>query len=219
MDINDNVRPSEDPTRPWKHYKVPSGSTVGSVLSQFPAEAKHQYLQVIMMAGSKVGLTRQESLDTYQGILKSAPVQSTIGLLPQISFNRTFRPSYKEGVDTTIIREARSGISKRYTIKDGEVWTAVKWRTNCSNCSERFRTGERVVEMDDGDWRHYWKYPMYGQSFKEILDIYREKSEHGDELKDGSEVWTDLTRTRFSHSAEGGSVRFMGDHDEGSNDD
>jgi hypothetical protein len=51
--------------------------------------------------------------------------------------------------------------------------------------------------MDDGEWRHYWQYPVYGQSFKEILDTYRETAEDGTAMSEGNVVWMDMTRTRF----------------------
>jgi hypothetical protein len=51
--------------------------------------------------------------------------------------------------------------------------------------------------MDDGTWRHYWQYPIYGESFEEIIDVYKEEDEDGIKLRDGDVVWSDITRTRF----------------------
>jgi hypothetical protein len=50
--------------------------------------------------------------------------------------------------------------------------------------------------MDDGTWRHYWQYPVYGQSFQEIIDVYHDDDEDGVAMRDGV-VWMDLTGTRF----------------------
>jgi hypothetical protein len=53
------------------------------------------------------------------------------------------------------------------------------------------------VEMNDETWRHYWQYPIYGESFEEIIDVYKEEDEDGIKMREGDDVWSDITRTRF----------------------
>jgi hypothetical protein len=173
--INNNLRPSDDPARPWKYAKVPPGSTVGEVLSAYDSVAKHQFLKDVQTSASKVGFNPQERLLVYEGILKTSPTRTILGLVTETSINRTFRPIPTVPLSTSIVKEARSGGSSMYKFTErGEFATSTKWHTRCSSCKGVFETGQRVVEMDNGDWRHYWQYPVYGQSFKEILDIYRE---------------------------------------------
>jgi len=60
-----------------------------------------------------------------------------------------------------------------------------------------------MVEMEDGTWRHYWQYPIYGESFTEIIDVYKEEDEDGNKIRDGDVVWSDITRTRFKTTGAG----------------
>jgi hypothetical protein len=57
--------------------------------------------------------------------------------------------------------------------------------------------------MKDGTWRHYWQYPIYGESFTEVIDVYKEEDEKGIKMGDGSLVWSDITRTRFHATGRG----------------
>ena len=197
LTINNALRPSDDPLRPWKYAKVPTGSTVGQVLSTFDSVAKHQFLKDVQTAASKVGFNPQERLVVYESILKSTPTFTTLGLITETSINRTFRPDATQPVSTDIVKEARSGTSTKYRFTNrGEFATSTKWYTGCSSCKEDFKTGQRVVEMASGDWRHYWQYPVYGYSFKENFDVYRDKAEDVMSLPEGDVVWMDLTRTR-----------------------
>lgn len=68
----------------------------------------------------------------------------------------------------------------------------------CAACSGQFEDGQRVVEMENGDWRHYWAIPRYGFAFEELFDTYREKAEDGMLIMDGANVSKDLTGTRLS---------------------
>ena len=51
--------------------------------------------------------------------------------------------------------------------------------------------------MADGTWRHHWQYPIYGEWFDEVIDVYKEEDEDGIKMRDGDGVWSDITRTRF----------------------
>lgn len=197
LTINNALRPSDDPLRPWKYAKVPTGSTVGQILSAFDSRAKHQFLKDVQTAAGKVGFKPQERLVVYESILKSTPIFTTLGLITETSLNRTFRPDATQPVSTDIVIVARSGTSSKHRFtKRGELATSTKWHTRCSSCGQEFKTGQRVVEMENGDWSHYWQYPVYGYSFKEILDVYRDKAEDGS-MPEGVVIWMDLTRTRF----------------------
>lgn len=201
-DVNNNVPPSEDQSRPWKNYKVPAGSTVGEVLSHFGQGARQQFLKGAQAKASEAGFS-PGSLAVYHGILKSTPVRTKLGVLVESSFNQTFRPSRREPLSIEIVKEARSGTSSRYKLtKEGDLRISLDWHTQCGSCEEQFKTGDRVVKMIDGSWRHYWQYPIYGESFSEIIDVYKEKSEDGMEMRDGSIVWMDITRTRFEVEGE-----------------
>jgi hypothetical protein len=196
-DINDNLAPSDDLLRPWKHHKVPVGSTVGEVLSNFNRGARQQFLKDVQSVAVSVGF-EPGSMAVYRGILKSNPVRTPLGLLVQTSFNRTFRPSPKEPLSTAIVEEARSGVSSKYRLtQEGDFAISMQWHTRCGSCTRDFETGERVVEMDDGTWRHYWQYPVYGHPFKEVIDVYKEECEDGESMRDEEVVWMDITTTRF----------------------
>lgn len=199
--VNASLRASDDPLRPWKNHRVPDGSTVGSVLSQFSSTAKHRFLKDIQVRAKSVGFTPEESLAIYQDFLRARPVNRTrtIGTLIETSFNKTFRPSVHELPSAEIIKEARSGKSSRYMLTpSGEFRTLIKWQTRCSACSEDFLTGQRVVEMGSGEWRHYWLVPKYGFSFTEVIDTYRGLCEDGSPMPGGGNVSMDLTGTLFS---------------------
>jgi hypothetical protein len=112
--INNNLRPSDDPARPWKYAKVPPGSTVGEVLSAFDSVAKHQFLKDVQTGATKVGFKPQERLVVYEGILRSSPTRTTLGLVTETSINRTFRPIPTEPLSTSIVKEARLGSSTKH---------------------------------------------------------------------------------------------------------
>jgi hypothetical protein len=195
--VNDNVPPSDDPSRPWKNHRVPSGSTVGQVLSQFGERARQQFLDDVQAKASQAGFS-PGTLAVYHGITQSTPVRTKLGVLVETAFNRTFRPSRKAPLSTDMVKEARSGTFSRYRFTEtGDFELSIKWQTQCGSCKGKFRTGERMVKMDDGTWRHYWQYPIYGESFEEIIDVYKEEDEDGIEMRDGDVVWSDPTRTRF----------------------
>ena len=196
-DINDNAPPSDDPSRPRKNYRVPSGSTVGQVLSTFNKGARQQFLNDVQAKASQAGFTTG-SLAVYHGVKQSTPVRTNLGLLVETAFNRTFRPSRKGPLSTDIVKEARSGTSSRYRFtEEGDFELSIKWQTQCGSCEGRFRNGERIVEMNDGTWRHYWQYPIYGETFTEVIDVYKEEDEDGVRMRDGDVVWSDITRSRF----------------------
>jgi len=181
-----------------QNAKVPTGSTVGQVLSTFDSMAKHQFLKDVQAAASKVGFNPQERLVVYESILKSTPTFTTLGLITETSINRTFRPVATQPVSTDIVKEARSGTSTKYRFTNrGKFATSIMWHTKCSSCEQEFKTGQRVVEMENGDWSHYWLYPVYGYAFKEEFDVYPGVAEDGTALSEGGEVWMDLTRSRF----------------------
>jgi hypothetical protein len=195
--VNDNVPPSDDPLRPWKNHRVPSGSTVGQVLSTFNEGARQQFLNDVQPKASQAAFT-PGSLAVYHGIEQSTPVRTKLEVLVEAAFNRTFRPSRKGPLSTDIVMEARSGTSSRYRFtEEGDFELSIKWHTKCGSCKGNFGTGERMVEMEDGRWRHYWQYPIYGESFEEILDVYKEEDEDGVRMSEGDVVWSDFTRTRF----------------------
>jgi hypothetical protein len=196
-DINDNLAPSDDLLRPWKYHKVPAGSTVGEVLSNFNHGARQQFLKDVQSVAVSVGF-EPGSLALYRGILKSNPVRTPLGLLVQTSFNRTFRPSPQEPLSKAIVKDARLGTSLQHKLtQEGDFATFIKWHTKCEACTRDFRTGERVVKMEDSAWRHYWQYPVYGHPFREIIDVYKGTCENGTNIHDGEVTWTDLTRTRL----------------------
>ena len=196
--INNPLRSSDDPLRPWKYAKVPTGSTVGQVLSAFDSVAKHQFLKDVQTAASKVGFRPQERLVVHESILRSTPTFTTLGLIIETSINRTFRPVAAKPLSTDLVKEARSGTSTKHRFTNkGEFATSIKWHTKCSSCEQEFKTGQRVVEMENGDWSHYWLYPVYGYAFKEKFDVYPGIAEDGTALSEGGEVWMDLTRSRF----------------------
>lgn len=200
-DINDSIIPSDDPLRPWKNHRVPQGSTVGSVLTQFSATAKHQFLKDVQTRSKAVGCTPKEGLAIHQGFLKATPIRSpaSIGTLVESSFNKVFRTSIHKPLSTNIIKEARSGKSSKYAMTpSGEIRTLIKWQTRCGACSQGFKSGQRVVEMQSGEWRHYWLFPQYGSSFIEPFDTYRETCSDGTPMKDGGTVSMDLSGTLFS---------------------
>jgi len=196
-EINDNLPPSDDSSRPWKNHRVPSGSTVGQVLSQFDKRARQQFFNEVQVKASQAGFT-PGSLAVYHGIKQSTPVRTKLGVLVETSFNQTFRPSRKSPLSTEIVKEAGSTPSSKYKFtEEGDFALAVKWHTKCGSCDTEFRNGQRVVEMRDGTWRHYWQYPIYGESFTEDIDTYKEKDEDGIRMGDGDVVWSDIPRTRF----------------------
>jgi hypothetical protein len=195
--INDSAPPSDDQSRPWKNHRVPSGSTVGQVLSQFGKGARPQFLNDVQAKASQAGFATG-SLAVYCGIKQSTPVRTKLGVLVETAFNQTFRPSRKGPLSTDIVKEARSGTSSRYRFtKTGDFELSIKWQTQCGSCEGKFRNGERIVEMNDGTWRHYWQYPIYEESFEEIIDVYKEEDEDGIKMRGGDLVWSDITRTRF----------------------
>jgi hypothetical protein len=195
--INDSAPPSDDQSRPWKNHRVPSGSTVGQVLSQFGKGARQQFLNDVQAKASQAGFATG-SLAVYCGIKQSTPVRTKLGVLVETAFNQTFRPSRKGPLSTDIVKEARSGTSSRYRFtKEGDFELSIKWQTQCGSCEGKFRNGERIVEMNDGTWRHYWQYPIYEESFEEIIDVYKEEDEDGIKMRGGDLVWSDITRTRF----------------------
>jgi hypothetical protein len=78
--INDSAPPSDDQSRPWKNHRVPSGSTVGQVLSQFGKGARQQFLNDVQAKASEAGFT-PGSLAVYHGIKQSTPVRTKLGVL------------------------------------------------------------------------------------------------------------------------------------------
>lgn len=197
QDINDNLPPSDDTSRPWKNHRVPSGSTVGQVLSQCDKRARQQFFNDVQVKASQAGFT-PGSLAVYHGMKQSTAVRSSLGVLVETSFNQTFRPSRTAPLSTDIVKEAGSGTPSKYKLtEEGDFALSIKWHTKCGSCETEFRNGHRVVEMEDGTWRHYWQYPIYGESFTEVIDTYKEKDEEGIRMRDGDDVWSDITRTRF----------------------
>jgi hypothetical protein len=209
-EINDNVPPSDDQSRPWKNHRVPSGSTVGQVLSTFNKRARQQFLNDVQAKASQAGFT-PGSLAIYHGIKQSTPVRTKLGVLVETAFNQTFRPSRKGPLSTDIVKEARSGTSSRYRFtEEGDFELSMIWHDKCGSCEGKFRNGERIVEIKDGTWRHYWQYPIYGESFEEIIDVYKEEDEDGIKMRDGDVVWSDITRTRFHTTGERDSQSLRG---------
>jgi len=196
-EINDNLPPSDDTSRPWKNHRVPSGSTAGQVLSRFDKRARQQFFNDVQIKASRAGFA-PGSLAVYHGIKQSTPVRTKLGVLVETSFNQTFRPSRTALLSTDIVKEAMSGTSSRYKFtEEGDFVFSIKWHSKCDSCEGGFINGQRMVEMQDGTWRHYWQYPIYGESFTEVIDTYKEKDEEGIRMRDGDDVWSDITRTCF----------------------
>ena len=201
--VNYIVPPSDDPSRPWKNYRVPSGSTVGQILSTLNKGARQRFLNDVQIKASQAGFA-PGSLAVYNGMKQSTPIRTKLGLLVETSFNQTFRPHRRGPLSTDIVKEAKSGTSSRYRFtEEGDFVLSIEWHTKCGSCEGDFRTGERVVEMADGTWRHYWQYPIYGEWFDEVIDVYKEEDEDGIKMRDGDVVWSDITRTRFQTTGAG----------------
>jgi len=197
-DINSNLHPSNDSSRPWKNHKVPEGSTVGDVLAQFPRGAKRQFLQDVETKARAIGCNQQETQAMYKTFLNAKP-RGAIGTLVEKAFNKTFRTSIHEPLSLIILEKARSGNSDQHFLTaSGEFKTRIKWHTTCAACSHIFQDGQRVVKMENGEWRHYWAIPRYGYTFTELFDTYRKKAEDGMSMMDGAMVSKDLTGTRVS---------------------
>lgn len=196
-DVNATLPPTTDPLRPWKYHRVPEDSTVRQVLAQFARGARHQFYKDVETKSNAVGCNQEETQAIYQTFLEARPL-GRIGTLVETAFNKTFRASIHEPLSTRVLEEARDGISnKHFLTTHSEFRTRMKWHTHCAACSRDFEDGQRVVKMNNGEWRHYWAKPLYGTTFTELFDSYGRRSEDGSLMDDGADVSLDLTGTRF----------------------